>query len=434
MNELRRVLVVSYFFPPDPAVGGLRISKFAEYLPEFGWQPTILTAHTVDGDDPGKHVYATPYFSPWKRRQAAKPDSDAHQPFTPSLRDRTRRGRVSQATYSALRHVLPMSSVRMPDATLGWVPYAVSQGKRLLGDHSFAAIFSSAGPPSSHIVAARLQRASGLPWIADYRDLWSDNHWDTRIGVFRRVERLYERRTLRNAAMLTSVGPAWAQRLAALHDKTTEVIYNGFDPADYPAARPQVDDFVITYVGSLYYPNQMPEPFFEALSLLNDGGTAWPPNFKVRFLGTEPGTVNQLAQRYGLERWVDIAPPVPHSKSLALQALSTALLYVGWCDPAEGFISAKIFEYMGTGRPVLAVGPPGGSISEILRECGIDDLSDNPAEIAARLESWIEEFKNHRRLSPQSDRNAAAKYTRRAQTERLARLLDRVAKHDPPSS
>ena len=140
MSAPRRVLVVSFFYPPDAAVGGRRVSKFVEYLPQFGWAATVLTALTVPG---------------------APPPTDGEPPV-----------------YRALRHVLPMSSVRMPDATLGWVPFAVAEGQRLLKDRGFDAILSSAGPPSSHIVAARRQR-HGLRDLAnrlfnDYLGLSAD--------------------------------------------------------------------------------------------------------------------------------------------------------------------------------------------------------------------------------------------------------------------
>ncbi len=426
MSERLRVLVVSYFFPPDPAVGGLRTAKFVKYLPEFGWEPTVLTARTVDAAETEHGIHATPFASPWKLLRRSTSGRRSDRPAAPSLSAMAVRGPLRRRAYSALRHILPMSSVRMPDATLGWVPYAVSEGKRLLGMSDFDAILSSSGPPSSHIVAARLQRASGLPWIADYRDLWSDNHWDTRVSPFRTAERLLERKVLRRAALLTSVGPVWAQRLAAVHDKPTEVIYNGFDPADYPTASPPDDEFSLTYVGSLYYPDQNPEPLLEALVLLKGKGILDAQRFTIRFLGTEPGPLSRRFQHYGVEQWVDFAPPVPHAESLAVQSTSTALLYLGWRYPTEGFISAKIFEYMGADRPVLAVGPSGGPISEILRECGVADLSDRPAKIAERLERWIHEFTADGRLRSKTDRSAVNKYTRRAQTERLARLLDRI--------
>jgi glycosyltransferase involved in cell wall biosynthesis len=434
MSGPHRVLLVSFFYPPDPAVGGLRVAKFARYLPDFGWDPTVLTARTADGAAPDPRVHSAHFASPWRVLRRHQPAAHAGQPPPVSLRERAAGGGpMARHAYAALRHLLPMSSVRMPDATSGWIRHAVALGRELLRAQPFDAIFSSAGPPSSHRVAARLQRISGLPWIADYRDLWSDNHWDARVPPFRWIERRIERRVLRRATQLTTVGSAWAARLARLHDKPVQVIYNGYDPSDYPPGPPPASRFEIIYIGSLYYPDQSPTPLFEAMARLNEMGTApASPRLHVRFVGTESAPLASLARRYGISDQVHFSPAVPHTQSLALQTAATALLYLGWREPAQGFISAKIFEYLGAGRPILAVGPPGGEISHILQACGLDDLTADPPTIADRLQLWLRELDRHGALTPRRPGPNAADYTRQAQTGRLAGLLDRLANRQSP--
>jgi len=431
MSKARRVLVVSFFYPPDPAVGGRRVAKFVGYLPEFGWAPTVLTAATVADATAGESaagVHATRVLSPWKLipRPATRRQPDERIALRERLR---RRGPLARGLYTALRHVLPMSSVRMPDATLGWVPFAISEGRRLLASERFDAILSSSGPPSSHLVATRLQRHARLPWVADYRDLWSENAWDHRIPPFRWLERRLERRVLRRASRITTVAPGWAECLSALHGLPVDVVYNGFDPSDYPATPAQRSGFVITYVGTLIRPQQNPEPLFAAVAQL--AGRADldldRAGFQIEFLGTAPGAIAGLAERHGVDRWMRQTPPVPHAESLARQTASTALLFLGWQDPAAGWLSAKLFEYLGARRPILAVGPPGGDASRILRECGIPDLTNDPAQIAARLASWLAEYSRSGQLRGDWDEQAVGRYTRRAQAGRLARLLDAVA-------
>jgi glycosyltransferase involved in cell wall biosynthesis len=427
MTDSRRLLIISFFHPPNPAVGGLRVAKLAQYLPEFGWQPTILTAGTETAvwNAGYANVHVTRYVSPWSIlpvRSRGDADSEAV-----ALRERAaRRGRVGRAAYIMLRHLVPMSSVRMPDATLGWVPFAAGEGRRLLGAGDFQAIFSSSGPPSSHIVAGRLQRHSGLPWIADYRDLWSDNHWDSRIGPFSWMEKRLERRVLHRATLITTVAPTWARVLRDLHGHDVEVVYNGFDPNDYPSEPQSTAEFVLTYVGTLIHPGQNPEPLFKALALLASRRELdlHRSGFQIRFLGTAPGTVAELAERHGVANLVRQLPAVPHQECLAQQAAATALLFVGWSDPDLGWLSAKLFEYLGAGRPILAVGPPGGEASRILRECGQLDLTDDPQTIARRLEGWLGEFLESARIDSPTGGIAIQTYTRRAQAQRLAHLLD----------
>ncbi|HSG81495.1 MAG TPA: hypothetical protein VLC48_04535, partial [Gemmatimonadota bacterium] len=272
----------------------------------------------------------------------------------------------------------------------------------------------------------RLQRYSGLPWIADYRDLWSGNHWDARVAPFRWVESRFERRVLRGAARLTSVGSVLATRLAALHGKPAQVIYNGFDPNDYPPSTTPEPGFNITYIGSLYYPDQSPAPLFKALALLNDQH-ADPQSLRIQvnFLGTESAALPRLAHRYGVSNQIRFSPAVSHQRCLAIQAAATALLYLGWRDPAEGIVSAKIFEYLGAGRPILAVGPPGGEVSSILQGCGLANLTEDPQEIAKHLRLWLRELNSTGLVTSLRPSAAAADYTREAQAGRLAGLLDR---------
>ncbi len=431
MSSPRRVLVVSFFYPPDPAIGGRRVQKFVEYLPDFGWEPVVLTANT--GGGPGfetAEVHATRYLSPWK---AFRDGGEGELSSRPRLRERSRKSsRLARAAYTALRHLAPMSSVRMPDATLGWIPYAVAEGHRLVEAQRFDALLSSAGPPSSHMVAARIQRRAPLPWIADYRDLWSGNHWDYRVPPFRWLERQLERRVVARASGMTTVSPDWAARLQELHRGPVEVIYNGFDPSDYPARRERTGAaaFVLTYVGTLYWPGQNPEPLFAALARLERDAQAELERvrFKLRFLGTQAGLVDTLAEKYGIQSRVQRLDAVSYHQSLALQQESTALLFLGWRDPAEGFLTAKIFEYLGAERPILAVGPAGGTTSQLLKDCGHSDTSADPDVIAATLKSWIDEHLRTGRVQAPSDASSVARFTRRAQTERLAGLLERASR------
>ena len=440
MTDSHQLLAVSFFYPPNPAIGGRRVAKFVRYLPEYGWEATVLTAQTHSPHpDPAEKawVVATPW---WSLRGAGSSDPGHHRTgrdARPSLRERMEGGgALARAAYRALRHVAPLSTVRMPDATLGWIPYAVAEGTKLLEQRRFAAIFSSFGPPSSHIVAARLQARSGLPWIADYRDLWSANHWDRRIRPFSWIESRLERRVLKRAAGFTTVGPDWARRLESLHGRPAEVVYNGFDPSDYPDPSLDPGDrgrFILTYVGSMYWPGQDPEPLFAALSRLEAraGRKLDAARFQLRFLGTACARVDELASRHGVAHRTQRLPQVTYRESLGRQRASTALLFLGWNDPREGFLTAKLFEYLGAGRPILGVGPSGGTVSELMAECGQEVLTSDPGVISDRLDRWIDEFLQTGTLASGGIAAPAQRFTRQAQTATLAKLLDRLTSSPP---
>lgn len=429
MTLRRRVLLVSFFYPPNPAVGGRRAAGFAEHLPEFGWDATVLTAGVprADVSQEGERSRTEVHRVPHRTSRRVRPGSGVRARRT--LQEHLSISAPRRLLYRALRHVLPLSPVRMPDATLGWVRRAVLDGRRILDGGEFAAILSSCGPPSSHLIASRLQRISGLPWIADYRDLWSGNHWDRRLAPFEWLERRLERRTLSGASHLTTVSHGMAARLMDLHGKPVDVIYNGFEPERYPKQPPPPPGFRVTYVGSLYWPQQDPTPLLRALAKIRDrkGIDLSECGLELRFIGTPPSVVTPLVAQFELEDLVRVLPPVPHDESLAEQARSTVLLYVGWDDPERDIVAAKLFEYLGANRPILSIGPRGGTVSQILNEARLPDLTRDPDRVVSVLMRWILQFGREGDVLDRPEGRVRCRYTRRAQTGRLARVLDRVA-------
>ncbi len=231
---------------------------------------------------------------------------------------------------------------------------------------------------------------------------------------------------------MTAVTPTLARRLERLHQKPVEVIFNGFDPNDYPADPPPNPGFDLTYVGSLLWPRQDPTPLLQAIALLQDRSDLDLDalGFRAHFLGSTPAGVPKVARQHGVDHHLRFAPTVSHFESLARQAASGALLLLSWNDPSTDVVLAKLFEYLGAGRPVLAVGPPSPTMSKILTECGMDDFSADPTTLAARLEGWLRNYHETGQL-PSRTTAAAGAYTRQAQARRLADwLTNRVEARD----
>ena len=130
---------------------------------------------------------------------------------------------------------------------------------------------------------------------------------------------------------------------------------------------------------------------------------------------------------------MSVSPPTRRVEAIRCicQRASTALLFLGWNDPREGFLTAKLFEYLGAGRPILGVGPPGGTVSELIAECGQEVLSSDPGAISDRLDRWIDEFLQTGTLASAGIAAPAQRFTRQAQTATLAKLLDRLTSSPP---
>ena len=148
--------------------------------------------------------------------------------------------------------------------------------------------------------------------------------------------------------------------------------------------------------------------------------------FQVEFLGTDPSAVLPWAERHGVTRWISVLPGVPREDAVTAQTRAAALLHVTWGREQKGLVPAKLFEYLGAGRPILAVGPGGGPDEEILSECGAGEPLPDSAAVASRLREWIGRFLEEGSLPSTTDPSAALAYTRQAQTGLLAEILDEV--------
>jgi hypothetical protein len=427
MRPVKRVLLVTYFFAPSPAVGATRAVKFYEHLPEFGWEPHVLTICPATGrPEPDlPRVNRTSYLSPWKwleRRQANRPPAPANVPAW-SLRQAVLQSSRRRQAYFLLRHVLPMSSVRMPDSTLGWYPFAIRAGLALLRSQPFDAIWSSTGPPTSHLVAARLHQVTGLPWIADYRDLWSQNYQELRLPFFQSLEARLEHRTLAQAARITTISQGLAQVLANPHGRDIDVVYNGYDDTLPLPTEESSGCFSIHYTGTLYPTCQDVRPFFQALRQARLVESDFRP--QVLFTGPELSWLPGLAQTYDLSEIIECRSPVARVQALALQQTATALLLFGWQESAgqPGVLPVKMFEYMRTGRPILEIGSPKSESAGLIARCRAGVTVEQPEAIAQTLLTWWREFQQTGRLAWDTDREQVAAFSRRVQTGRLAEIL-----------
>lgn len=427
-----RVLIISCFFPPGDRIADLRAGKWAKYLRLMGVDVAVLTAipdprkpPLTPLEIPEELVVRTPMFrlSRTKQEEARRPASS--EPDTQSHASLiTRMGR-------AVKKCLYLNDVRMPDNSIGWYPYAIRAGRRTMRAEHYDCIVSTSGPVTSHFLAHRLQRNFGCPWIADYRDLWSQNHLTTLPWGWRHADRLMEKRTISNAAVLTTVSEPLANRLRELHDKPVEVITNGYDPDDYavvslPPERMRRDCFVLSYMGALYS-RRDPAMLFRAVRQLASEHVAHPEIFRIFFYGQDHSFAWRRAMECGVQEYVDINNPVSYYESLALQRASTALLLVEeQSEKAEGVLTGKLFEYMGAERPILAIGHERSAVGNLLQKTNAGIFCSDYHALVQTLRDSITTFKAGRPVLFEGRRTEIEKYSRQSQTEILYQQMLRM--------
>ena len=415
-----KVLIVSYFFPPLSGMGALRIGKYYQYLPEFGYQPIVLAG----GDST---VSNSSVFRPFidlvlmVKKWANQRDRDRsyHHP----------KDRVKIPLSQKIQSVGLLSGTRMPDIYLSWALLALPLGLKMIKKYQPDIIFSSHSPPASHIVASLLQAKAKVPWVAEFRDPWANNPFNPRMPLWDGIDSFLESRVLRRAMNLVTVTPPLAARLSQSHGKPTEVIYNGFDEADYPKKININNYFTMTYTGLIVAGKRDPVPVYQALKLLASQDHINPEKFRLRFYGPDiEGLLAPLAEQYGVRKFCEFHKPVSYQESLYRQCQSDILLLLEWNNDKLITVPGKVFEYLGANRPILCTGYRYGPLAEILKTAKVGVVLNEPEEIAEyilkKYKIWEKETRDKHTSLELPD--SIKQFSRRNSAQKLATIFNEL--------
>lgn len=358
--EMPRVLMVSYYFPPLGGMGSVRSAKFATYLPRFGWEATVVAPlEGASYEDrsllvPGARVYRTRNLQLGRLLKGTRSVDTG-----PSV---NRVGGVRQCVRSFVHRWL-----YRPDGQVGWYPFAVRAARQAIREGRCDVIFSSSFPITAHLVARRLHRETGVPWVAEFRDLWTDGGASSPRR--QRSDEAMEHSILKEATEIVTVSPAFADALKARGASRVAVVTNGFDPADFSGLKSaEHDDTIITYLGSYYPGRQDLGTALRAIGSLAREGAL--PKLRLRFVGKMPGALHGVIVESGLGDAVEDTGFVSHEESLRYICGSTLLLLAGvtseGTNAVRGVIPGKTFEYLGAGRPILFVSHSDGDAAKLL--------------------------------------------------------------------
>lgn len=412
------ILLVAAKFPPYNTIGALRLGKLAKYLAERGHEVRVLTARNL----PILSNLAVEI----EAQQITRSDW-LNVNFLPELVFGGRQ-RVAAQGYktgsTGLKRLgyLYRTLFNIPDELIGWLPYALRAGQKLLEGWLPDLIFASM-PATSLIVASILSRRHRIPWVAELRDLWVDNQKYDYPAWRRALETRLERRVLQSASGFVSVTSPRAEILAKKYSRPTITVANGFDLEDYPKpeelASPDPRRLRIVYTGTVYTPFQDAAPLFDALRILGKEAG----DIQVIFYCRYPEFLLTQAARLGVAPLVAAGGLVPYRASLRAQMEADVLLYLLWNDPQEqGAILAKLYEYLGARRPILAVGRGHDQAAEIVRQRRAGLVSNDPQAIALQLLAWKAQKKQHGAIPPLPPETRQG-FSRQEQFETLEQFL-----------
>ena len=425
-----KALLIAHGYPPCHAIGALRAAKFAKYLPRCGWEPTVVTRlwqSQLGLEEPSGIKVVRTHFQD-RLRFFRRDDAGRRARATQDLQASSgNRGNAVRAIASFLLK----ECLAYPDESIGWKPYALEAAREMLCAGGISLIFSTSPPATSHLIASQLQCETGLPWVADFRDLWTQNHYVRHAFPRTLIERRLEKRILQGASLLITVSEPFADELRRFHGKPTEVITNGYDEDDYSGDPPSPTPyFSLTYTGQIYAGKRDPSLLFDAVRDLAGEQAISPEAFRIRFFGPERDRtiVYELAERYGIRRYVTHGGQIPYREAILRQRESTALLLLNWNVPEEkGVYTGKLFEYLGARRPILAVPRLDGVVDELMSEANAGVVAGTKQEIVRALEGWYDQFVDSQAVPYNGIETVIRRFTKRAQTEKLAKLFDRLA-------
>lgn len=458
---MKRALIITDCFPPEASGGRLRSVKFSKYLPEFGWEPEVLTVgrrSLMERDDDtlkevpeGLRVHRA--FAPdpvplvkslgrWleeklggRARQSGKPPREGE----PSLDAGGKGGLpgLKPAVVGPMKACWRWARVYLwfPDYRVFWAPFAVLRAFRLHRREPYDAFITTAPDYSTFIVGWWMKRLTGTPWVADYRDLWTGNHARLWMSPGRaRFEARLERRLVRRADHLVAVSPGFSEHIRRLHadfpPERIHVITNGYDD-DFPdlrASAPAGDVFTVSYTGVLYGHRPVGS-FLSALGRLLCERDGLRPSVRVNFYGKvrfdKERTLGPIIDKYRIAPMVSFEPYIKYEEALRAQAASSVnLLIVEDTVNSDSLLPLKAFEYLASGRPVLALAPE-GDCRRLIQESGAGVVC-HPRDVEGikeALEALIEEH-SRGELGSKADPSVVSRYHRRELTGRLAGVLD----------
>jgi len=431
---VKKVLLLTYYWPPSGGPGVQRWLKNAVLLRDHGWDCIVITPKdpVASSTDPSL-------------KEEVPSDlqvvyTNARDPFRAYAFLKGKKAKAVGTGGIGISHqTSPMQAAMnyiranffIPDARKGWNPYLIKAARKVLAENKIEAIISTGPPHSTHLAAYKLQKEFALPWLADFRDPWVNifyNKHFPRTAATKRKDQNLENLVLAEADRILTVSPGLAEEFAD-RSKKVEILYNGYDPKDLPSPKDETNGkFSLSYTGN-FKPNQNVQELWKALSELIEERPDFKAHLQVQFVGNIDPGVRQSIRDTGLEDFVLDHGYQAHHFATEVMVNSSALLFiVPQTTDNHLILTGKLFEYLGSGSPMLSIGPPEGNAAGIIRESerGSTIAYTNREGIKSRILDLFEKWQAHDGRPPKLDRNTSRNFTRQGGARKLAQILSEL--------
>ena len=440
---MKRVLVITYYWPPTGGSGVQRWVKFAKYLPSEGWQPVIYTPenpeqlaidHTLEKEIPSEaeiirtHI-TEPYelYKKFLRRSGHSKEAVEVNPVNAQNKS------LAQKVAMWIR-----GNLFRPDPRCLWIGPSVRYLKKYLEENPVDLIVSTGPPQSMHMIGLKLAKETGLPWIADFRDPWTKIFYFKHLSMTRATERWHhrmEKKVLDNATAVVAVSPLVQQEFQSMTQTPVELITNGYDECDFPHGKDKDaeggpdKDFVITHTG-LFAADGNPTVLWDVLSEKCSKDKDFRKHLKIKIVGKTDIQIIKSLEDAGLKANLIDMGYQPHSIAVEEQRTASLLILPLRKEPEyKAVLPGKLFEYLASWRPVLGIGQTDGAMSMILNttKTGVVlDWSDKTS-IGRFIDLC---WSNHLKGNLTVEDADISQFTRRNLTRRMAELFENIIDHE----
>ena len=436
---MKRVLIISYYWPPTGGSGVQRWVKFAKYLPSEGWQPVIYTpenpeqlavdeslaAEVPEAAEVVKTRIIEPYelYKKLLRRSGHSKEAVEVNPVNAQNKS------LLQKAAMWVR-----GNLFRPDPRCLWIGPSVRFLKKYLSEHPVDLIVSTGPPQSMHMIGLRLSRETGLPWIADFRDPWTKIFYFKHLSMTPATERWHkkmEKMVLDEASAVVAVSPLVQQEFQAMTDTPVELITNGFDECDF-SSEPCTEayggasqEFTITHTG-LFAADGNPTILWDVLAEKCQADEAFRKLLRIKLIGKTDDQILKALKDRGLESSLINMGYQTHSVAVEQQRQASVLILPLRKEPEyRAVLPGKLFEYLASQRPILGIGQPDGAMAMIVNESGTGTVIDwnDRKEIGQYIDQCWERHLEGRLSSDGAD---LSRFTRRNLTRRMAGLFESV--------
>jgi glycosyltransferase involved in cell wall biosynthesis len=422
----RRVLIITYYWPPSGGSGVQRWLKFAKYLPECGWDPVIFTPENPDFDlkdtslekeIPDQiEVIKFPIWEPYQLFSKVKRKSKTHPG---RMLEQKEKGFLEKVAIWMRANFL------VPDPRIFWVKPSVKFLEELAQSGQFQAVITTGPPHSMHLIGRELKRRTGIPWLADFRDPWSQWEFLDTLPMAAKIRKKHlqlEQSVLREADSVATISPTFQLDLEKIAHRKIHLLTNGFDPSDMPsdfAPKSKENGKLHLVYSGVIDSIRNPIPLLKAMKVefVNTK-----EEVKLTFVGKVSEQVKEfVAGDSWLKESVSFPGYVSHREVFDFYAQADALvLILTDTKNAKGNIPGKLFEYMATGIPVFALGDPEGDSAQILKQAGGGKVVQHEDSVGIQISlRELMDGNETAETSPHLD-----KFSRRSLTFDLAKILD----------